>query len=606
MTIWIRVQVGLGIQTACTFQVWRKTMETKAEYQRMLLQMVEPLKKHYKEGGASLQLGAAAAGYGNRVAGMEGFSRVLWGLASYWAGGGTDKSLLPVYQRGLGVGTDPASPEYWGDLHDKDQRMVEMAAVSYGILMAPELLWEPLPDTEKDNLAAWLYQINRYTQADNNWHFFKVLTNLALKSTGRRWSREQVEAAMERYESFYLGNGWYSDGNRPQKDYYTSFGIHFYCLLYAKFMEKEDTETAERFKRRAARFAETFLYWFDDEGKALPFGRSLTYRFAQTAFFSACALAGVECVSWGVMKGVIGRHLEYWMRQPIFDHGGVLTVGYTYPNLLMSETYNATGSPYWAFKTFLLLALPDGHPFWKAKSEPFPELKPVLAVKECDMLLCHRRHEVTALAAGQYPMMEHCHAAEKYAKFAYSSVFGFCVPRSYHQLEQAGTDSMLAFYVHGMYYVRRTCMEHRISEREVYARWSPVEGIEVETWIVPAERGHKRRHRITSRLAKDVPCTAFDCGFSYPNCMEETVRTEEKGTAAVSDANGYSRISAAEGEGVVITALSNMNLIFPNVCIPAVRYEILPGLTEAGSLVETEFTDREIVIGGGNCYALRD
>lgn len=47
---------------------------------------------------------------------------------------------------------------------------------------------------------------------------------------------------MDRYESFYLGNGWYSDGKRPQKDYYVSFGIHFYCLLYARFMEKEDPE----------------------------------------------------------------------------------------------------------------------------------------------------------------------------------------------------------------------------------------------------------------------------------------------------------------------------------------------------------------------------
>lgn len=581
-------------------------MEKKADYQKLLLQMLEPLRQHYTKGGSGLQLGATAAGYGNRIAGMEGFSRILWGLVSYWAGGGTDESLLPVYQRGLSEGTDPACLEYWGDLHDKDQRMVEMAAISYGILMAPEKLWEPLGEEGKDRLAAWLYQINLYTQADNNWHYFKVITNLALKSTGRKWSREQVDAAMERYESFYLGNGWYSDGNRPQKDYYTSFGIHFYCLLYAKFMEREDPETAECFKQRAVQFAKTFIYWFDDEGKALPFGRSLTYRFAQAAFFSACALAGVECVPWGVMKGIIGRHMEYWMKQPIFDNGGVLTVGYTYPNLLMSETYNSTGSPYWAFKAFVLLALPDDHPFWLAESEPLPHLKPVLAVKECDMLLCHRKHEVVALTAGQYPVMEHSHAAEKYAKFAYSSVFGFCVPRSYHRLEQAGTDSMLAFYVHDMYYVRRTCKEHWITDQEVYARWSPVEGIEVETWISPVERGHKRRHRITSTLSDRVVCSAFDCGFSYPNCMEETSRTEKGRAAAVSDANGYSRISAATGEGVVITALSNMNLIFPNVCIPAIRLEIMPGLTEIESLVETEFTDREIVIGGGNCYALRN
>lgn len=578
----------------------------KIDYQNMLLGMVEPLKCRYSEGCASLQLGAETAGYGNRIAGMEGFSRILWGMVSYWAGGGTEKSLLPIYQKGLGEGTNPQSSEYWGDLHDKDQRMVEMAAISYGILMIPDQLWLPLDETEKNRIADWLYQINLYTQADNNWQYFKVITNLALKSVGKRWNQEQVKDAMDRYESFYLGHGWYSDGLRPQKDYYVSFGIHFYCLLYAKFMEKEDPETSERFKKRAMEFSKDFIYWLDDEGKALPFGRSLSYRFAQVAFFSACALAEVECFSWGIMKGIIDRHMEYWMRQPVFDNGGVLTVGYTYPNLLMSEAYNAAGSPYWAFKTFVMLALPDDHPFWQEESKALPKLEQVRAVKECDMLFCHRKHEVTALTAGQYPVMEHPHAAEKYAKFAYSSVFGFCVSRSYHQLDQAGTDSMLAFYVHGMCYVRRTCKEYRISEKEVYARWSPAEGIEVETWLMPTEDGHRRRHRITSSLAGNLECTAYDCGFSYPNCMEETKKTEGDREAMVSDENGRSRVTSSLGTGTVITALPNMNLIFPNVCIPAIRFTILSGITEIETLVETRFTDRKIVIGGGNCYALQD
>ena len=68
---------------------------------------------------------------------------------------------------------------------------------------------------------------------------------------------------MDRYESFYLGNGWYSDGKRPQKDYYVSFGIHFYCLLYARFMEKEDPEHTALFKERAKTFSESFTYCFD-------------------------------------------------------------------------------------------------------------------------------------------------------------------------------------------------------------------------------------------------------------------------------------------------------------------------------------------------------
>ena len=163
-------------------------------------------------------------------------------------------------------------------------------------------------------------------------------------------------------------------------------------------------------------------------------------------------LAGVDVYEYGVLKGLIFRHLDYWMSQPIFDNGDILTVGYAYPNLMMSEGYNAPGSPYWSMKVFAFLALPDEHPFWSAEELPFPKISQTKAVPECRMLLCHRQTvnpanaEVTALTAGQYPVMNHTHGAEKYAKFAYSSRFGFSVPRSYAFLTECAPDSMLVFY----------------------------------------------------------------------------------------------------------------------------------------------------------------
>ena len=122
--------------------------------------LIHPLKPYYHPEKGTIDLGYPIAAYGEAIGGMEGFSRVLWGLVSYWAGGGDDTTLLPTYIEGLTNGTDPTSPHYWGDLGNKDQRMVEMAAISYGILMIPEKLWQPLADTAKDNLANWLAQIN--------------------------------------------------------------------------------------------------------------------------------------------------------------------------------------------------------------------------------------------------------------------------------------------------------------------------------------------------------------------------------------------------------------------------------------------------------------
>ncbi|MEG0689206.1 MAG: DUF2264 domain-containing protein, partial [Hungatella sp.] len=80
-------------------------MFDKQKFQTMLLDMVEPLKSHYSEGKAELDLGATAAAYGPRIAKMEGFSRVLWGMVPYWAGGGLDESLIPIYLEGFRNGT---------------------------------------------------------------------------------------------------------------------------------------------------------------------------------------------------------------------------------------------------------------------------------------------------------------------------------------------------------------------------------------------------------------------------------------------------------------------------------------------------------------------
>ena len=102
------------------------------------------------------------------------------------------------------------------------------------------------------------------------------------------------------------------------------------------------------------------------------YGRSLTYRFAQAAFWSACIYADVPVFSHGIIKGIIVRHFEEWFSHPITDNGGVLTIGYRYTNLHMSGSYNSPGSPYWSLKAFILLALPGNHPFWQAEPLPFP------------------------------------------------------------------------------------------------------------------------------------------------------------------------------------------------------------------------------------------
>ncbi len=240
--------------------------------------------------------------------------------------------------------------------------------------MAPEQIFYPLSKEEQTRFADWLYQVNYHKIPENNWRFFIVLVNLGLKNVGMPYSSERIKQELEALDTYYLGEGWYSDGATEQRDYYIAFAMHYYALIYAHLMKEEDPVRSKLYIERAKIFAQDFIYWFSEDGDSIPYGRSLTYRFAQCAFWGALALNDVEVFSYGVMKGIVLRHLRDWFQKPIFSRDGILSIGYSYENLVMSESYNAPGSPAWSLKAFLPLALSESHPFWQAKEEPLPAL----------------------------------------------------------------------------------------------------------------------------------------------------------------------------------------------------------------------------------------
>ena len=113
-------------------------MQTRQDAVTALLDLIRPLKSFYSPGDALLKVGNTAAHYGEKDARMEGWARILWGLGPLFGG---DNTTLPaeqqaeiaawgdLYRTGLINGTDPSHPEYWGDIFDYDQKMVETAAL---------------------------------------------------------------------------------------------------------------------------------------------------------------------------------------------------------------------------------------------------------------------------------------------------------------------------------------------------------------------------------------------------------------------------------------------------------------------------------------------
>ena len=532
-------------------------LHTKADYVKCLKQIITPLKDYYTPGCAGIKCGHTQAHYTEDVALLENFARVFWGLAPLWGGGHDCEELDFKCLEGIINGTDPDHPEYWGKIEDASQKMVEAAALGLALILAPHKVWEPLSEKQKENFHNWLMQMNVAVAGGNNWKFFAVLVNLGLKNVGVSYSQKTINHGIECFESYYRSNGWYNDGNSKQADYYIAFAIHFYSLIYAKVMENEDPEMSQKYKERASLFARDFIYWFAEDGQALAFGRSLTYRFAQCCFWSACVFAGIRPFPLGVMKGIISRNLEWWLSKPIFDNGHILSIGYGYPNGIMSEFYNAFGSPYWALKSFLILALDDDHEFFKTEALPLPKLDAVHPIPEANMVIQHFGSFMVALTSGQWARWNPTHTAQKYSKFAYSSKYAFSVPRSNVRLGGIGADSMLVFDIDGMMAVRKECKEYSVKEdNTVFSIWSPFRGITVETTLIPTDCGHIRKHIVNS----EINCVAYDCGFAVP------------------DETGGNILGS--GELMEIVCEPNTNLLNPHTTMKAVKYEILKGKTE--------------------------
>jgi hypothetical protein len=354
--------------------------------------------------------------------------------------------------------------------------------------------------------------------------------------------------------------------------------FQYYALVYAQLAGADDPERAKLFTERAKLFAQDFLHYFDAQGAALPFGRSLTYRFAQGAFWGALAFANVEALPWGVIKGLYLRHLRWWMRQPIFSETGLLTIGYAYPNLVMAESYNSNQSPYWAFKIFLPLALPEEHPFWKAEEAPLPMRRAVHTVAGAKLILVTdpRTHDVTAINPGQPTLDWPRNAPHKYSKCAYSTRFGFSVPASVLTPAEGGLDNGLSLSDDERFFQpREFALDPEVKDGVAFSRWQPWPDVEVRTWLIAEPTGHIRIHQI--KTARKL--SALEAGFAATWKKRAELKTEAGAAMIVRAPRGASALRNLLGErkGDSVDLGANSHLLASLSTMPVLRSTHEPG-----------------------------
>lgn len=568
-------------------------LKTREDVIQVMKDLYLPLKPYYSKGYARVRLDMAAASFDRTASDLEGFARPLWGLAPLAAGGGADFVDWELFREGLANGTNPEHPEFWGFPDNRDQRLVELAAIGFALVMIPEILWQPQSAATKKNIAHYLHHAYTRRFGENNWMFFRVMIGLGLQAIGESIEQELMDSYLDKLDNLYLDDGWYADGPNCRVDYYIPFAIHFYGLLYYKIMSLKNISSEKELRRlaqikeRANVFSKQFIRWFAEDGAALTFGRSLTYRFACGSFWSALAFADCEALPWGQIKGLVLRHLRWWSNQPIAHRDGVLSIGYAYPNLHMCESYNSAGSPYWAFKIFAFMSLPDNHPFWTSPEIELPDFKSsaVMTIKSSGMIMMSLSNDVIALAGGQESNLQSLRMApEKYSKFAYSARYGFCVETNLRQFECASLDNMLGFSDNFTennqqnFSVRAGNEIVKIADNLIYAKWIPNQDITVETWSLTESPWHIRIHRINSNKVYKTIEGGFALATSKNNIVKEN--TNASYTANALDFSGiYDLGSSISRTSRILNTLPNSNLINAITAVPQLLGSINIGET---------------------------
>ncbi len=307
---------------------------------------------------------------------LEALGRTLAGVAPWLSlpdddteEGKLRKQLREETLQALKNAVDPKSPDFI-NFTKHAQPIVDAAYLVHAFLRAPKALWEPLDKTTKQRYIASFKVLRNRTGAYNNWLIFTGLTEAFLLQQGEEAEPFRLKVAKNKFEEWYVGDGWYKDGPLFSMDYYNAYVMHpmfvamLEILVQHKLVEPEDLELAKKRMIRHSEYCERII---GPDGTYPAFGRSVTYRTAAFQSLADVALREElpeEITPAQVRCALTAVHRNMYDGNQNFDKDGWLVLGYNGHQPEIADYYTSTGSLYMATLSFLPLGLPADNAFW--------------------------------------------------------------------------------------------------------------------------------------------------------------------------------------------------------------------------------------------------
>ncbi|WP_343084017.1 DUF2264 domain-containing protein [Blautia producta] len=506
---------------------------------------------------------------------IENFCRPFWGIGpvllekggQYTLNTGScEEPLIQWIRRTMVEGTDPQSPYYWDRVERIDisnvvsnQVKTEMAGLLTGVYFAREIIWDPLKHCEKKQIADWIFHCTEVAYKEcypNNHYWFCVLNFLILKKLGFSYegTEQYIRSGLEKLDALYIGNGWYQDGEFGRFDYYIPWALHSYPMLWT-LIEDESFEGYQERKwmyiERTKEFLPSYAHCFDKTGSHIPFGRSLSYRYAASGIFPLAVLAGCH-FDPGLARNIVLKNINYFVGHLSIRDDEILPPGFLYFAPGVIENYTSDGGPYWCAKAFWALLLPEDHAFWQAPLTPLPiEQGPYKknSGHEKIHMLTVGEGEINGVTLYnntanylQHGKKEHFFndMGGLYSKFAYNSRSGFGLSTR----DMVSLDNMI-----GLVTRDRTLWSHRMGFTDIGESDGVLESSHIpfandpdtviHTWLLPLSKGwHVRIHNV--RISR--PYSIVEGGFSVGLKTDRRVEKSDGQGASVEADGAYSVI----------------------------------------------------------------
>lgn len=270
------------------------------------------------------------------------------------------------YRYQIGKLTDPTSPSYIEPRAKNggpSQKLVEFGALALSLMTNPDVLWKPLPQTQKDVLAKIMISYGDGPTVDSNWKFFNIFVLSFFKEQGYAVNEKLLVEYIEKSLKHYRGNGWYNDS--PAYDYYSMWAFQMYGTIWSEYFGKKNyPEYAAKFASNFNDLKENYPDLFSKNGEMIMWGRSISYRTGAVVPFPLMGFYNDPNTNYGWMRRISSGVIKQFLTHPDFMKDNVPTLGFYGAFEPAVQNYSCRGSVYWMGKVFLGLLVPDNNPFW--------------------------------------------------------------------------------------------------------------------------------------------------------------------------------------------------------------------------------------------------